>query len=72
MNPPPTTCHYCPKPAVAYCDFPVNRFGLLRELVTCDRAICEDHCRRVGHICARGRNKKLSGTIDYCKEHHQP
>lgn len=72
MNLPPTTCHYCPKPAVAYCDFIVVGPRGTTGIQTCDRAICADHCRRVGHICARGRNKKLSGTIDHCKEHHEP
>lgn len=68
MNLPPTTCHYCDRAAVAYCDFVVRRQGV--HVWTCDRAICSDHLQRVGFICFRGRNKKASDTVDHCKEHN--
>lgn len=67
-------CHYCPKPAVVFCDHFEGKGGLSvvkdgKALQTCDRPICNEHRRKVGHVCYRGKNKKLSDTIDHCKVH---
>lgn len=70
------TCYYCSAPAVVLCDFLVSSssliFGNAGPLQTCDRPICGEHRRRVGHVCDRSRRTKnnQSNTIDHCKEHH--
>lgn len=63
--PPEPKCHYCDSEAVAYCDYPL--YG--DPILTCSRAICNHHRRHVGHLCYRGKNKKLSDSIDYCSYH---
>lgn len=73
---PPPRCHYCEKPAVVYCDFVLNPRVVFRapaELATCDRALCVEHRRHVGHMCDRSRRttNNHSDTIDYCPEHER-
>lgn len=61
----PVLCHYCSNPAVAYCDYIMET----RPLVGCDRAICNAHRAKKGHVCYRSKNKKMSDSIDYCTAH---
>lgn len=67
------TCYYCDRPAIVLCDYvePIKPRGLEEPPYPCSRALCAEHRRKVGHMCSRGRNKNLSDTIDYCKEHPQ-
>lgn len=65
---PTPACHYCERPAIAYCDFVARTPVAVRS---CDRALCPDHRNKVGYICDRSRRTKnnQSDTIDHCKEH---
>lgn len=68
MNIHPKKCHYCDNPAIFICDFIVNR---TTRPGSCDRALCNDHRRKIGHICDRSRRttNNQSDTIDNCPEH---
>ena len=59
-------------PAIAWCDFIEHRpLALLGAVKICDRPICAEHRRLVGHMCDRSRRTKNnhSDTIDYCVDH---
>ena len=51
-------CFYCGERASFLCDYP-----------DCDRPICAGHTRRIGFVCYRARNKRLSDTVDCCTTH---
>lgn len=54
----PVKCAFCDQPAQYLCDAP-----------GCDAPMCPQHRNKIGHLCYRGKNKNLSGTIDFCPEH---
>lgn len=71
----PERCNYCEKPAVVYCDYvaPSKHRLLNRAMKICDRPICADHRRLVGHMCDRSRRttNNRSDTIDHCRAHYE-
>lgn len=71
----PDACHYCGAKAIAWCDW-IDREQMRTArdstpVKTCDRPLCTQHVRKVGHICVRGRRGHHAGcdTIDHCREH---
>lgn len=68
----PGKCFYCDRVAVVLCDFLAEATADAAQTRTCDRPVCNEHRKKVGHFCYRRKNKKASDTIDYCKEHAAP
>jgi hypothetical protein len=73
-----TKCFYCEREATRLCDFVVKRHAsaavaarVPEAIVTCDRAICNEHARVVGHMCERSRRttNNVSDTFDVCMGH---
>lgn len=54
------SCFYCGEPAPLFCDFK-----------DCDRPICTAHAKRIGQVCYRSKNKRMSDSIDHCKSHDE-